>query len=85
MLIRVVTRRLDDGHLVGLRVTTLLTGKGISGRFYLPFRGRRGSATLGPTQLRTRASDEFEVRGHTLSHRALPDLSARGIAPEVHG
>jgi peptidoglycan/xylan/chitin deacetylase (PgdA/CDA1 family) len=80
---KIVTTSWDDGDPLDLKVAGLLRARHLPGTFYFPFVGYDGGQTLAPAQLRSLASEGFEVGGHTMSHRVLPQLSSREIAREV--
>jgi peptidoglycan/xylan/chitin deacetylase (PgdA/CDA1 family) len=79
----IVTTSWDDGDPLDLKLADLLRARGLPGTFYSPFRGHHGSQTLGASQLRSLASEGFEVGGHTMSHTVLPELSSAELAWEV--
>jgi peptidoglycan/xylan/chitin deacetylase (PgdA/CDA1 family) len=66
-----------------LKVAELLRARALSGTFYFPFIGQHGRRTLEPAQLRSLASEGFEVGGHGMSHSVLPPLRSKEIAREV--
>jgi peptidoglycan/xylan/chitin deacetylase (PgdA/CDA1 family) len=66
-----------------LRLAELLRARSLPGTFYFPFIGQQGGRTLEPAQLRSLASEGFEVGGHTMSHGILTQLSSKQIAREV--
>src|ERR1700674_2726071 len=80
---RIVTTSWDDGDPCDLKVAELLRARGLPGAFYFAFRGHHGGRTLEPSQLRSLASEGFEVGGHSMSHSVLPQLSSKEIAREV--
>ena len=80
---KIVTTSWDDGDPYDLKAAKLLRAKGLPGTFYFPFRGHHGGRTLEPSQLRSMASEGFEVGGHTVSHSVLPQLSSNEIGREV--
>lgn len=79
----VVTTSWDDGDPLDLKVAELLRARHLPGTFYVPFIGHHGRRALEPAQLRSLASEGFEVGGHTVSHSVLPQLSSKEIAREV--
>jgi len=79
----IVTTSWDDGDPCDLKVAELLRARGLPGTFYFPFFGHHGRCTLEPAQLRSLASEGFEVGGHGMSHNVLPRLHSREIAREV--
>ena len=79
----IVTTSWDDGHPCDLKVAELLRARGLPGTFYFPFIGHHGGCTLERAQLRSLASEGFEVGGHGMSHNILPPLRSKEIAREV--
>ena len=80
---RIVTTSWDDGDPLDLKVAELLRARGLPGPFYFPFIGQEGRCTLEPAQLRSLASEGFEVGGHGMSHNVLPPLRSKEIAREA--
>ena len=66
-----------------LKVAELLGARRLAATFYVALRGHHGGPTLEPTQLRSLASNGFEVGGHSLSHNSLPPLDGKEITLEV--
>ena len=79
----IVTTSWDDGDPLDLKVAELLRARGLPGTFYFAFRGHHGGRILEPSQLKSLASEGFEVGGHSMSHSVLPKLSSKEIAREV--
>ena len=79
----IVTTSWDDGDPLDLKVAELLRARGLPGTFYFAFRGHHGGRILEPSQLKSLASEGFEVGGHSMSHSVLPQLSSKEIAREV--
>lgn len=79
----IVTTSWDDGDPLDLKVAELLRARDLPGTFYFAFRGHHGGRTLEPSQLRSLASEGFEVGGHSMSHSVLPQLSSKEIPREV--
>ncbi|CAO5181932.1 Polysaccharide deacetylase [Frankia sp. AiPs1] len=82
-----VTTSWDDGHLLDHRVARLLAAYDLPGTFYVAPR----SADIAP-ELRLgdrgvqELAERFELGGHTLTHRRLPEMSAdEGRAEVVAG
>jgi len=80
---RIVTTSWDDGDPCDLKVAELLRARHLPGTFYFPFVGYDGRQTLTPDQLRSLASEGFEVGGHSMSHSVLTDLGPKEVAREV--
>jgi len=71
----IVTTSWDDGHVLDLRLAGLLKKYGIKGTFYVAPEDieRRPEERLTASQIRKIAAD-FEIGGHTISHRRLPKM-----------
>ena len=82
-LLRIVTTSWDDGDPADLKLAGLLRSRGLPGTFYVPLTGYRGRPTVGAADLRSLASEGFEIGGHGVSHRTLSDLPAEEIEREV--
>lgn len=80
---RIVTTSWDDGDPLDLKVAELLRKRGIAGTFYFPFIGYDGRKTLTREDLKSLASEGFEVGGHGMSHNVLTRLRSKEIAREV--
>jgi len=78
---RIVTTSWDDGDCADLKLAEILQSKGIRGTFYVPIKYRE--RPLGPSDLRTLASQGFEIGAHGYSQRHLWGLEARELAHEV--
>ena len=78
---RFVTTSWDDGDLADLKLAELLRSKGIHGTFYVPINYRE--KPLGHTQLRTLASERFEIGAHGWSHKHLWRLPPEEVRQEV--
>ena len=79
----IVTTSWDDGDRNDLRVAELLKARGLAGTFYIPIHPDRSDPTLGHAELRSLVADGFEIGGHGLSHRSLPDLARGELRREV--
>jgi peptidoglycan/xylan/chitin deacetylase (PgdA/CDA1 family) len=81
--VRIVTTSWDDGDPADLRLTELLSARGLRGTFYVPIRGYQGGPTLSTGQLKELSAAGFEIGAHTVSHRTLSGLSSKDLADEV--
>jgi peptidoglycan/xylan/chitin deacetylase (PgdA/CDA1 family) len=79
----IVTTSWDDGDPLDLTVADLLRERHLAGTFYFPFMGYEGRRTVEPGQLRSLASEGFEVGGHGMSHRVLTPLRSEEVGREV--
>ena len=79
--LRFVTTSWDDGDCADLKLAELLQSKGIPGTFYVPIHYRE--RPLGPADLRTLASQGFEIGAHGSTHRHLWGLPPEELALEV--
>ena len=79
--LRFVTTSWDDGDIADLQLAELLRSKGIHGTFYIPINYRE--RPLGHTQLRSLASEGFEIGAHGWSHRLLWRLQPEEADQEV--
>jgi peptidoglycan/xylan/chitin deacetylase (PgdA/CDA1 family) len=73
----------DDGDRSDLRVADMLAGHGLPGTFYVPIEPFRAGDELSVKEVRELAAGEFEIGGHTVSHRSLTELSCEEQAREV--
>lgn len=64
----------DDGDRSDLRVAEMLSAHGLKGTFYIPIEPFPAARELGIQEIRDLARS-FEIGGHTLSHRSLPELN----------
>lgn len=78
-----MTTSWDDGDPADLKVADLLASRGLPGTFYVPMTGYRGRATLGSADLKSLASQGFEIGAHGVSHRTLSLLPLEEIECEV--
>ncbi len=79
-----VTTSWDDGHVLDMKLATLLKRYGVTGTFYVapenievPVEQR-----LTEEQIRTLAQD-FEIGAHTLTHQHLPTLTDKEAEREI--
>ena len=79
--LRFVTTSWDDGDCADLKLAELLRSKGIPGTFYIPIHYRE--TPLGHAELRTLASDGFEIGAHGWSHKNLRRLQGEELRQEV--
>ncbi len=82
-ILRIVTTSWDDGDPADLKLAGLLRSRGMPGTFYVPMTGYRGRATLKPDELKSLASEGFEIGAHSVSHRTLAGLPPKEIEREV--
>jgi hypothetical protein len=73
----------DDGDRSDLRVAEMLAGYGLRGTFYVPIDPFRAGHELSVKDVRELAAGEFEIGGHTVSHRNLTELSGEEQEREV--
>jgi peptidoglycan/xylan/chitin deacetylase (PgdA/CDA1 family) len=81
-----VTTSWDDGHILDMRLASILKKYGISGTFYVSPKDRE----FMPEQLLTdeqikELSKEFEIGAHTMTHPHLTDLSDEHALQEIAG
>jgi peptidoglycan/xylan/chitin deacetylase (PgdA/CDA1 family) len=79
--LRVVTTSWDDGDCTDLKLAELLQSKGIRGTFYIPITYRE--KLLSHAELRTLASEGFEIGAHGWSHKHLWRLQPKEVDQEV--
>lgn len=79
--LRFVTTSWDDGDCADLKLAELLRSKGIHATFYIPINYRE--KRLGHGDLRTLASEGFEIGAHGWSHRHLWRLQPEEVSQEV--
>jgi peptidoglycan/xylan/chitin deacetylase (PgdA/CDA1 family) len=79
--LRFVTTSWDDGDRADLKLAELLRSKGIHGTFYIPINYRE--KPLGHAELRTLASEGFEIGAHGWSHKHLWRLPPEEVGREV--
>ncbi len=79
-----VTTSWDDGHVLDYRIGRLLEAYDLAGTFYVAPESAqlRPAERLGERGLRFLA-EQFEIGGHTLSHRRLTELSPVEARHEV--
>jgi len=78
-----VTTSWDDGDCSDMRVAEALARHGLAGTFYLPVEPFRAGRELSLAQVRELTAGSFEIGGHTVSHRSLPELSAQDQQREI--
>jgi peptidoglycan/xylan/chitin deacetylase (PgdA/CDA1 family) len=78
---RIVTTSWDDGDHADLKLAQLLRTRGIRGTFYVPIKYRE--RPLDHSELRSLASEDFEIGAHGFSHKLLWRLSPEELAQEV--
>jgi len=80
----VVTTSWDDGHRLDPRLADLLDRYAIAGTFYIAPRNIEFAAAdrLVPEAVRE-LGERFEIGGHTLSHRRLPQLPEADARQEI--
>jgi peptidoglycan-N-acetylglucosamine deacetylase len=78
---RIVTTSWDDGAFTDLKLAEFLRSKGVRGTFYVPinYQGR----PLDRSQLKSLASEGFEIGAHGFSHKPLWHLPPAELAQEV--
>jgi peptidoglycan/xylan/chitin deacetylase (PgdA/CDA1 family) len=78
---RIVTTSWDDGDYTDLKLAELLQSRGVGGTFYVPINYRERPLDHG--QLRSLASQGFEVGAHGFSHRLLCRLHPEVLLQEI--
>src|SRR5207248_6782429 len=78
-----VTTSWDDGDPKDLKVADLLRSRGLGGTFYVPMVGYLGRKTLTNADLRALSDQGFEIGGHSVSHKNLPNLTPEQLEQEV--
>jgi len=78
---RIVTTSWDDGDSADLKVAGLLQSRGVGGTFYVPVNYRERPLDHG--QLRSLASEGFEVGAHGYSHKLLWRLPPEDLLREI--
>src|SRR5215831_16863819 len=79
--VRIVTTSWDDGDCADLKLAEILRARGIKGTFYVPIRYRQ--RPMGHSELRSLASEGFEIGAHGYSHKHLWRLPPEELAQEV--
>jgi len=77
-----VTTSWDDGDPKDLKIAELLLTHDLRGTFYVPIQGYAGHR-LSAADLRSLASEGFEIGAHAVSHRTLLNLHAKELEFEV--
>jgi peptidoglycan/xylan/chitin deacetylase (PgdA/CDA1 family) len=70
----VVTTSWDDGDRCDLRLAEMLSAHGMAGTFYIPIEPFHAGRELSTEQMRDLATGNFEIGGHSVSHRNLTKL-----------
>lgn len=80
----VVTTSWDDGHILDMRLAALLKKYNVKGTFYVAPEDveRKETERLAKEQVREISLD-FEIGGHTISHRRLPKMSDAEARREI--
>jgi peptidoglycan/xylan/chitin deacetylase (PgdA/CDA1 family) len=76
-----VTTSWDDGDCTDLKLAELLRSRGVGGTFYVPINYRKRPLDKG--QLRSLASEGFEVGAHGFSHKLLWRLPPGELLQEI--
>lgn len=79
----IVTTSWDDSCPQDLRVAELLRSRGLTGTFYAPLKGYRGTETLSGADLRGLCDSGFEIGAHSVSHLSLRHLRSKELNHEV--
>jgi peptidoglycan/xylan/chitin deacetylase (PgdA/CDA1 family) len=82
--LRIVTTSWDDGDQADLKIATVLRNKGICGSFYVPIAPFGSRPSLSHQDLRSLASEGFEIGAHTVSHVPLWKLKKKELSKEVN-
>jgi peptidoglycan/xylan/chitin deacetylase (PgdA/CDA1 family) len=79
-----VTTSWDDGHVLDMRLAGLLNRYSLPATFYLAPKSEEVDPTsrLSPSQIIELAA-QFEIGGHTLTHRPLPSLLPSEAESEI--
>ncbi|GAB2700503.1 polysaccharide deacetylase family protein [Kitasatospora kifunensis] len=79
-----VTTSWDDGHVLDPRLAALLSRYRLPGTFYIAPRNLEfAPADRLPAAGIRELAEQFEIGGHTLTHRRLPQLSDAAAAEEI--
>jgi peptidoglycan/xylan/chitin deacetylase (PgdA/CDA1 family) len=78
---RIVTTSWDDGDSTDLKLARLLQSRGVGGTFYIPINYRE--RPLDHSQLRSLASEGFEIGAHGYSHKLLRRLPPEQLLREI--
>ncbi|MDW5416685.1 polysaccharide deacetylase family protein [Iodobacter sp. CM08] len=74
----------DDGHPKDLRLADLLIKYGLKATFFIPIENREGREVLSASQIKL-LDQNFEIAGHTLTHRYLQGLPEADLRYEIEG
>ncbi len=80
----IVTTSWDDGHPLDLRVAEMLARYGLTGTFYVPFRGPNypANGVMDGAAMRELSRD-FEIGAHTMTHGDLTVMGERQVRAEM--
>ncbi|MCU0363163.1 MAG: polysaccharide deacetylase family protein, partial [Bacteroidales bacterium] len=78
-----ITTSWDDGYPLDFRLCSLLKKYGLPATFYIP-KTNSQYTVMSESQIRD-ISTEYEIGGHTLSHRKLTSLTLNESAAEIQG
>jgi len=78
----IITTSWDDGHPADLRLAKLLKKYDIPATFYIPIVNVDGKKTMTKEDIKT-LSKEFDIGGHTYSHKRLTHLSDKEAFDEI--
>ncbi len=80
----IVTTSWDDGHVLDLRLATLLKKYGIKGTFYISPQDRelKPRERLNDQEIQQLGQD-FEIGSHTMTHPVMTTLTPREITTEL--
>jgi len=82
----IVTTSWDDGHVLDLKLASLLKKYSIKGTFYIPPKNREFSQNQLLTDRQIIGlSKDFEIGGHTLTHPALTKVDLAEAEREILG
>jgi peptidoglycan/xylan/chitin deacetylase (PgdA/CDA1 family) len=80
----IVTTSWDDGHRLDPRLAALLDWYGVAGTFYIaPRNVELDPADRLPASGIRELAERFEIGGHTLTHRRLPQLTDAAAQEEM--
>lgn len=81
-----VTTSWDDGHVLDMKLASLLKKYGVQGTFYISPHDRELAQDKRLPQDDVRAlAQDFEIGAHTLTHPYLPDIDAPTAKEEIVG
>ncbi len=82
-ILKLITTSWDDGSPADLRLAELLSKYNLQGTFYVP--RQNDEHGVMPESDLLKISKDFEIGGHTLSHKSLKKASSGEIEFEVKG